>query len=128
MVEVYQEQVRIQASADGDTTIYSQKVPTGVTIEVFMLSASGNNGLAGEYTQIGVNNGNVNNPFDSKVCDNVLETCFNRGKFYMVAGERAYGRFEAANSGEDLVLILNGLLYANDEFQTHYKAKVAAIS
>lgn len=116
MPSVYQERVQTQATADAKKTITSQKVPVGHVIEISMMSASGNAGASGEYTQIGRFDGTTYCPFDSKVLDDVLETCFNRGHFFLIAGQRCYATFEAANTGENLVLCLNGVMYTEEEF------------
>lgn len=105
---VWQEQVSQEAMADGELTLYSDRIPPGHIGCVRVIAARGNAANTGEMISLGIEvNGVKHKLYAATNTYTDTVTSFAPGA-YLKENDRVFAEFEAANDDETLTLTVNG--------------------
>lgn len=105
---VWQEHVSLECVADGELTLYSDRVPPGYKACIARMSALGNTAGDGELTRLGVEVNGVKFYLKHNKLTATDEVAFLNGPCALKERDRAFVEFEEANDGELLHLYVVG--------------------
>lgn len=105
---VWQAQVSQEAMADGELTLYSDKIPPGYIGCARIISARGNVGGANENIILGIEVNGVKHKLKYGYTDAADEIVRLIGLVRLKENDRVFAEFEAANNSEILYLTVNG--------------------
>jgi len=105
---VWQEQVSLKAIADGELTLYSDKIPPGHIAMLEVIAARGNAADTGEMISLGIEVNGVKHKLYSATNTYTDTVVLFTPRAHLKENDRVFAEFEAANDGEVLILTVNG--------------------